>query len=119
MAEAHANALAWMKVRVATTQDVRRAISDIERFTGEVGELNHFIKAGDRLMAEIEVKMGENMINPSDAESLKAALICRVRRSVLNLIQAYEETPWSVEGPSEEGVRGRPMDPGRRYFLYV
>ncbi|MGR0261060.1 hypothetical protein, partial [Klebsiella pneumoniae] len=33
---------------------------------------------------------------PGDAEALKAALVCRVKRSILNMIQADEETPWSV-----------------------
>ena len=96
LAEAHANALEWMKIRAATTQDLRRAIADLERFGGEVGELNHFLKGGDRLMSRIEVKVAEDLVNLGDAEALKAALVCRVRRSILNQIQADEETPWPV-----------------------
>lgn len=96
LAEAHANTLAWMKVRAATSQDLRKAVSDLERFTGEMGELNHFIKGGDRLMNRIEVKIAENLIDPGDASSIKADLICRIKRSVLNLIQADEETPWII-----------------------
>lgn len=96
LAEAHANTFAWMKVRAATAQDLRKAVSDLEKFTGEVGELNHFIKGGDRLMSRINVKIEENLIDPGDAESIRAELICRVKRNILNLIQADEETPWAV-----------------------
>lgn len=96
LAEAHANALDWMKIRTATTQDLRRAIADLERFGGEIGELNHFLKGGDRLISRIEAKVSEDLVNAGDAESLKAALVCRVRRNVLNQIQADEETPWPV-----------------------
>lgn len=96
LAAAHANALEWMKVKVATAQDLRNAISDLERFTGETGELNHFLKGGDRLLASIENKVAENLVFLSDAAALKAALVCRVKRNILNLIQADEETPWLV-----------------------
>lgn len=96
IAVAHANALEWMKVRVATAQDLRKAISDLEYFSGETGELNHFLKGGDRLMARIESKLAEELVFPGDAEALKAALVCRVKRKILNHIQADEETPWSV-----------------------
>lgn len=96
LATVHANALEWMKIRVATSQDLRKAISDLERFTGEIGELNHFLKGGDRLIARIEEKIGENLLNPGDAEALKAALICRVKRKILNQIQADEETSWML-----------------------
>lgn len=96
LAEAHANTFAWMKVRAATAQDLRKAVSDLEKFTGEVGELNHFIKGGDRLMSRIDVKIEESLIDPGDAESIRAELICRVKRNILNFIQADEETPWAV-----------------------
>lgn len=96
LAAAHANALEMMKIRVAASQDLRQAVSDLERFTGETGELNHFLKGGDRLIRHIEAKAAENLINPEDAEALKAALICRVKRRILNQIQADEETPWTT-----------------------
>lgn len=96
LAAAHANALEWMKIRVATSQDLRNAITDLERFTGEMGELNHFLKGGDRLLSRIEAKIAENLIDRTDAEALKAALVCRVKRNILNQIQADEETPWVV-----------------------
>lgn len=96
LAAAHANALELLKIKTATSQDLRKGISDLERFNGEIGELNHFLKGGDRLMARIEVKTAENLIDSGDAEALKAALVCRVKRSILNLIQADEETPWAV-----------------------
>lgn len=44
-----ATRLAWVQVRVATAEDLRGRIADIERFTGEVGELTHFIKAPDKM----------------------------------------------------------------------
>lgn len=96
LAQAHANALEWMKIRVATSQDLRNAISDLERFSGETGELNHFLKGGDRLIARIEAKLSEDLVDASDALALKAALVCRVKRYILNQIQADEETPWHV-----------------------
>lgn len=96
LAEAHANAFAWMNVRAVTSQDLRKAVSDLERFTGEIGELNHFLKGGDRLMARIDAKFGEQLLDLVDANSIKADLICRIKRSVLNLIQADEETPWVI-----------------------
>lgn len=49
--QAYNNALEWMKIKVATSQDLRNAISDLERFLVEIGELNHFLKGGYRLMA--------------------------------------------------------------------
>lgn len=39
-----AKALAWIKVRAATSQDLRKAVSNLEKFSGEMGELNHSIK---------------------------------------------------------------------------
>lgn len=96
LAEAHANALAWMRLRAATSQDLRKSISDLEKFTGEMGELNHFLKGGDRLMARIEAKVAEQSIDVGDANSLRSDLICRIKRSVLNIIQADEETPWAI-----------------------
>lgn len=96
IAEAHANAFAWMNVRAVTSQDLRKAVSDLERFTGETGELNHFLKGGDRLMARIDAKFGEQLLDLVDANSIKADLICRIKRSVLNFIQADEETPWVI-----------------------
>lgn len=96
IATAYAHTLEWMRIRVATSQDLRNAVADLERFTGEIGELNHFLKGGDRLMGRIETKISENLIDPSDAAALKAALVCRVKRSILNIIQADEETPWVV-----------------------
>lgn len=50
-AAAHSNTLEWMKIRVATSQDLGKAISDLERFAGDMGELNHFFEDGDRLIA--------------------------------------------------------------------
>lgn len=94
--EAHANTLEWMKLKVATSQDLRKAVSDLERFTGETGELNHFLKGGDRLMARINAKRDENLLDAEDADALRAALVCRIKRSVLNHLQADEETPWAV-----------------------
>lgn len=47
-------------------------------------------------MANIENKVAENLVFLSDAAALKAALVCRVKRNILNLIQADEETPWLV-----------------------
>ncbi|MGR0295502.1 hypothetical protein ACUWCL_29150, partial [Klebsiella pneumoniae] len=43
LAEAHANTLALMKIKAVTAQGLRKAISDLERFNGEIGELNHFL----------------------------------------------------------------------------
>ncbi|MGR0202249.1 hypothetical protein, partial [Klebsiella pneumoniae] len=83
MAEAHANTLAWMKVRAVNAQDLRRAVAELERFSGETGELNHFLKGGDRLMALIQAKAGEELIERRDADSLRADLVCRVKRNVL------------------------------------
>lgn len=51
LAQAYINALEWMKIKMATSQDLRNAISDLERFLVEIGELNHFLKGGYRLMA--------------------------------------------------------------------
>lgn len=96
MAAAHANALEWLKIKTATSQDLRKAVSDLERFTGETGELNHFLKGGDRLIARIEAKVSENLLGRDDADSLKAALVCRIKRGILNQIQADEETPWPI-----------------------
>lgn len=48
-----------------------KAISDLERFSGELGELNHFIKGGDMLMATIDAKATEDLINQGDVNSLK------------------------------------------------
>lgn len=33
LADPHANTLAWMKGRAATSQDLRKAVSDMEMFT--------------------------------------------------------------------------------------
>ncbi|MGR0317648.1 hypothetical protein, partial [Klebsiella pneumoniae] len=51
--------------------------------SGETGELNHFLKGGDRLMALIQAKEGEELIERRDADSLRADLACRVKRNVL------------------------------------
>lgn len=39
----------------------------------------------------VEVKTTESLIDQGDVDALKAALLCLVKRSVLNLIQADEE----------------------------
>lgn len=96
IADVHANTLAWLRIRTATAQELREAVSDLERFTGETGELNHFLKGGDRLMARIESKMAQDLVDPGDAEAVRAALTCRVKRSILNQIQADEDTPWPI-----------------------
>nr|XP_024217609.1 uncharacterized protein LOC112211007 [Halyomorpha halys] len=96
LAAAHATTLEWIKVRTGTAQELRSAVSDLEKFTGEVGELNHFIKGGDHLIARIAVKEGENLLSGADAMSLRAAVICRIKRNILNHIQADQETPWSL-----------------------
>lgn len=96
MAAAEANALERLKVKTAISQDMRNAVTDLERFNGEVGELNHFLKGGDRIMARLEAKVRENLVDQADADALKAALVCRVGRGILNLIQADEDTPWNT-----------------------
>lgn len=53
MAAAHANALEWRKIRVATCQDLRNAMLDLKRFTEERGELNHYLKEGHRYNGNI------------------------------------------------------------------
>ncbi|XP_066903764.1 uncharacterized protein [Halyomorpha halys] len=40
--------------------------------------------------------MSEVLLDSEDAKALKAVLVCRVKRSILNQIQPDEETPWSV-----------------------
>lgn len=94
LAGAHATTLEWVKARAATSQDLRRTISDLDRFDGAVGELNHFLKGGDRVMSRIRAREGQNLLGEEDAAALRAALVCRVKRSVLNMIQADEDTPW-------------------------
>lgn len=47
-------------------------------------------------MARIEVKVAEGLIDPRDAGSIKADLVCRIKRSILNLIQADKKTPWAI-----------------------
>lgn len=59
-----------MKIKAVTSQDLMKAISE-ERFSGELGELNHFIKGGDMLMATIDAKATEDLINQGDVNSLK------------------------------------------------
>ncbi|MGR0243423.1 hypothetical protein ACUWC2_28410, partial [Klebsiella pneumoniae] len=47
-------------------------------------------------MALIQAKAGEELIERRDADSLRADLVCRVKRNVLNHIQADEGTPWET-----------------------
>lgn len=89
-------AIVYMKVKAITARNVRDDIMDLEKFTGETGELNHFIKGSDRIMAKIKKKMEEDLLTPGDAEELSAVLVCRVKRKILNQIQADEGTPWEV-----------------------
>lgn len=96
LAGAHATTLEWVKVAVATSQDLRKAISELERFTGEVGELNHFLKGGDRLVERIAAKERATILDEDDANALRAALVCRVKRNILNHIQADEDTAWPI-----------------------
>lgn len=91
-----ANRIEWLKLRAAVTQEIRCAVGDLEKFNGEPGELNHFLKGGDRVMESIEAKAAADFVDPSDVGALKASLICRVRRNILNYIQADEDTPWEV-----------------------
>lgn len=79
-----ATLLAWEQVRVATVEELRGGIADIERFTGEVGELTHFIKASDKMHGWIVRRREQALINELDAERLKTALVPWVR--VINVI---------------------------------
>lgn len=47
-------------------------------------------------MVRIESKSNENLVDPSDAAALKAGLVYRLKRIILNQIQAEEESPWLV-----------------------
>ncbi|XP_066901702.1 FERM domain-containing protein 8, partial [Halyomorpha halys] len=75
LAGAHATTLEWVKVRTAKAQDLRKAVSDLERFTGETGELNHFLQGVDRLIARIVAKTNESILDSDDAEALRAAVV--------------------------------------------
>lgn len=90
------NELEKMKLRKANAQDMRREITDLEKFNGDIGELNHFLKGGDGIMNTIQSQAGADLLEEADAKRLRVALARRVRRSVLNLIQADEDTPWNV-----------------------
>ncbi|XP_066907739.1 mucin-3B-like [Halyomorpha halys] len=82
LSQYHATTLEWIMVRTATAQDLRKAVSDLEKFTGETGELNIFLKGGDRLMGRIEAKMSEDLLDSENAKALKAAVVCRVKRKM-------------------------------------
>lgn len=75
MATAHTITLVeWIKIWLATSQDLWKAIS-------VTGELDHFLIVGDHNMAIVEAEASENLV---DAAALKAALVFRVKRYILN-----------------------------------
>lgn len=90
------NYLERMKLKKANAQDIRIEISELEKFNGDIGELNHFLKGGDGIMNCLQTQVAADLLEESDAKRLKVALTRRVRRSVLNLIQADEDTSWPV-----------------------
>lgn len=86
--------LEWVRVKTATATYLKNAVSELERFGGELGHLNHFLKRGNQIHNLIEARISAGWVDPLDATELRASLVGRVRRNVLNGIQADELTPW-------------------------
>nr|XP_014288756.2 gamma-aminobutyric acid type B receptor subunit 2 [Halyomorpha halys] len=89
------NAIAWMKIRTVTSQDLRNANSGLERFTEEIVVLNHFLKEGDRLLSRIETKVAEVLLNKEDGDSLKAGL-CNAAVGVKAFFDMMHDGPHKV-----------------------
>ncbi|XP_066906707.1 uncharacterized protein, partial [Halyomorpha halys] len=71
----------------------KKFVNLLYRFTEEK---SHFPKGDDQLIGRIDAKRVKNLLDSEDTEALRAAVVCRVKRSILNQNQADEETPWNV-----------------------
>lgn len=45
------------KLQAATSLDLRKDIASIDKFTGETGDLNHFLRSGDGVSARITARV--------------------------------------------------------------
>lgn len=72
--------LEWMRVRTATATYLMNSILDLER--------------GQQIYNLMEARILAGLVGPLDTIELRASLVGRVNRSMLNHIQADELTEW-------------------------
>lgn len=89
------NSLEWIKIQTNTAIYLKSMIAELDRFNGDVGELHHFLKRGDQITAIIDRRLMAGTVDAVDAVEIKASLVGRVKRTILNDIQADEFTPWN------------------------
>lgn len=80
--------LEWIRIKTATINYLKNAVSEIERFGGELGHLNHFLKQGNQIHVLIESRILAGWVDSLDPTELRASLVHWVRSNVLNGIQA-------------------------------
>lgn len=66
--------LEWVRVKMATATYLKNAVSKLERFGGELGHLNNFLKRGNQIHNLIEARISAGWVDPLDATELRASL---------------------------------------------
>lgn len=88
--------LELIKIRTQSSAFVHEVISQLEPFTGVVGDLEHFIKGGDQIQALIVSRKENGTLGEPDAKLLEASLVGRISRRVLNAIQGDLNHSWDT-----------------------
>lgn len=53
--------LEWVRVKTATATYLKNTMTELERFGGELGHLNRFLKRGDQIHAIIEARISAGL----------------------------------------------------------
>ena len=85
-----------LKIRTQNSAFIHEVISQLEPFTGVVGDLEHFIKGGDQIKTLITARQESGTLLESDVKILEASLIGRISRRVLNAVQGDLTVSWET-----------------------
>lgn len=85
-----------LKIRTQNSAFIHEVISQLEPFTGVIGDLDHFIKGGDQIKSLITTRRETGTLVDSDVSLLEASLVGRISRRVLNTIQGDLTHSWET-----------------------
>lgn len=88
--------LELLKIRTQNSAFIHEVISQLEPFTGTVGDLEHFLKGGDQIKTLIVSRKDTGTLSDSDIALLEASLVSRISRRVLNAIQGDTTHSWET-----------------------
>lgn len=88
--------LELLKIRTQNSAFIHEVISQLEPFSGIIGDLEHFIKGGEQIQSLIISRKENGTLLDSDVKLLEASLVGRISRRVLNAIQGDLNHSWDT-----------------------